>query len=204
MSDVLRASGILNSRRFKNFNKYWGNVSTFATYNIHNFGFKKADSKFNCSHCKYFSHGAFCVTETWNSQRHFEFWNCVTCAENTFGKDRPSGVCIIPSDKFAVKQGNRGKLGTRGCWVRTRGPVFNVLIIGVYLSPNHSRAACIELIRVLRELLENCSEHDCIILLGDFNVHLPRNYGNVTGQFSAERSAAKRQLSCQVTSQILP
>ena len=104
-------------------------------------------------------------------------------------------MCIILSRKFAAKQGNRDTLDTRGCWVRIRGPVCNLLIIEVYLPPEHSRTSCIELLRDLRELLEVCSEHDCVILLGDFNVHLPRNYGKVTGQFSAERQAVRGQIS---------
>ena len=63
------------------------------------------------------------------------------------------------------------------------------------MPPEHSRTSCIELLRDLRDLLEACSEHDCVILLGDFNVHLPRNYGKVTGQFSAERQAARGRIS---------
>ena len=80
----------------------------------------------------------------------------VTCTENNSGKDKSTGVCIILSDRFVVKQGNRDNIGTRlyvGSEYTVRSS-SNLLIIRVYLSPEHSRTSCIELFRDLRRLLK--------------------------------------------------
>ena len=158
-----------NSRR-RNFNKTWVKEFIFSTFNIHSFGCKRADSEYNYSYCESLNHDASCITETWNTQRHFESWRCVVSKENLSGKDRPAEVCIILSKRFASLQMNRGNLGTRGCCVRIKVPVCNLLIIGIYLPSQYSRATAVELLKALKELLQNCSEHDCIILLGDFSI----------------------------------
>lgn len=79
---------------------------------------------------------------------------------------------------------NRGKLGHRGCWVRIRGPVCNLLIIGLYLPPQYSRQSHVVTLRKLKELLRECGVHDCVIILGDFNVRLPRCYRDIIGRYA--------------------
>ena len=139
--------------RYKQFNKQWGNIARLSTLNVRSFGYKKEDREYYYSYCKSLNHDAFCATETWNSHRHFESWDCVASAENLSGVDKAAGVCIILSRRFASLQMNRGKLGKRGCWVRIRGPVCNLLIIGIYIPSEWTRASTIELIRMLMELL---------------------------------------------------
>ena len=127
----------------------------------------------------------------WNTQRHYESWECVTGETNQGGGDRPSGVCIILSKRFANRQLNRGRLGTRGCWVRIQGAVCNLLIICIYLPPLYSKADAVTLLKKLRELLRDRSLHDCVILLGDFNVKFPRRYRNIIGPFAHHAAGRK-------------
>ena len=107
------------------------------------------------------------------------------------GGDKPSGVYIILSKRFATRQLNRGRLGTRGCWVRIQGATCNLLIICIYLPPLYSKVNSVTLLKKLRELLEARSMHDCVILMGDFNVKFPRRYKNIIGPF-AHRAAGRK------------
>ena len=166
------------------FSRRWKGEITFTTYNIRSFGYKRADSEFYYSYFENLNHDALCITETWNSQRHFESWNCAVSAENLTGKDKPAGVCIILSKRFASLQMDRGSLGTRGCWVRIRGPVCNLLLIGVYLPPQRSKTNDVDIMKQLKALLKSRSENDCVVLMGDFNVRLPRKYKDVVGPFA--------------------
>ena len=105
-----------NLNRKKKYNKKWGNVG-FSTLNIRSLGSKREDADFYYSYCESLGYDATCLTEMWNSQRHYESWNCVVGEENVSGADKAAGVCIILSQRFATLQMNRGNLGTRGCWV---------------------------------------------------------------------------------------
>ena len=93
------------------------------------------------------------------------------------------GVCIMISQRFASRQLHRGRIGTRGCWVRIQGPVCNLLLICIYLPPLYSKADVVILLKGLREVLRDRSLHDCVVLLGDFNVKFPRRYQNIIGPY---------------------
>ena len=94
------------------------------------------------------------------------------------------GVCIMISQRFASRQLHRGRIGTRGCWVRIQGPVCNLLLICIYLPPLYSKADVVILLKGLREVLRDRSLHDCVVLLGDFNVKFPRRYQNIIGTYA--------------------
>ena len=186
--------------KIKGFNKKWSKKGvTFSTLNVRSLGCKRADADFYYSYCESLGHDATCLTETWNSQRNFESWNCVTSEENNSGKDRAAGVCLLLSNRFASLQLSRGNIGTRGCWVRIQGPVCNLLIIGVYLPPQYSKTCAIGIMQGLKRVLNARSPHDCVILLGDFNVRLPRRFRDIVGpyahaQLKATLSAKKKSI----------
>ena len=91
------------------------------------------------------------------------------------------------SARFASRQLHRGRIGTRGWWVRIQGPVCNLLIICIYLPPMYSKAEVVVLMKGLRAVLNDRSLHDCVILLGDFNVKFPRKYQNIIGPYACEQ-----------------
>ena len=109
-------------RGHRKFNRFWGHV-TLATLNVRSLGRRRQDSDFYYSYLQSLEHDALGLTEMWNSQRRYDSWTCVTGETNFSGKDRPAGVCILLSQRFASRQLNRGRIGTRGCWVRIQGPV---------------------------------------------------------------------------------
>ena len=152
--------GIEEFRGHRKFNRFWGHV-TLATFNVRSLGRKRQDADFYYSHLESLNHDALGLTEMWGSQQHYESWNCVTCTPNLSGED---------SKRFASRQLNRGRLGTRGCWVRIQGPVCNLLLICIYLPPIGSKTEVVTIMKGLRKVLEDRSQHDCVVLLGDFNL----------------------------------
>ena len=184
--DSRRGEDAVNCSRKRNkaFNKKWDGGVTFATLNVRSLGCKRADADFYYSYIKSLAHDATCLTEMWNTQRHYEAWSCVTSEENVSGSDKPAGVCIMLSNRFACAQINRGKLGTRGWWVRIQGPVCNLLIIGIYLPPQYSKTCAVGIMKSLKQLLKERSPHDCVILLGDFNIRLPRHFKDIVGPYA--------------------
>ena len=170
----------------KPFNKKWCGAITFSTLNVRSLGSDRADADFYYSYFESLGHDAICMTEMWNSQRHYESWRCVTSETNSSGCDRPAGVCILLSSRLACSQLDRGKLGTRGCWVRIEGPVCNLLIIGIYLPPQYSKTCAVDALKALKAFLKVRSPYDCVILLGDFNVKLPRRFRDLVGPYAHE------------------
>ena len=148
-------------RGHRKFNRFWGHV-TLATLNVRSLGRRRQDSDFYYSYLTSLRHDALGLTEMWNSQRRYDSWTCVTSETNFSGKDRPAGVCILLSERFASRQLHRGRIGTRGCWVRIQGPVCNLLIICIYLPPLGSKAEVISIIKGLCEVLGDHSQHDCL------------------------------------------
>ena len=56
-----------------------------TTFNIRSFGYNRVNWEFNYSYFERLNHDTICFTETWNSQRHLESWNCVVRDENLSG-----------------------------------------------------------------------------------------------------------------------
>ena len=177
-------------RGHRKFNRFWGHV-TLATLNVRSLGRRRQDDGFYYSHLKSLNHDVMGLTEMWNSQKRYDSWDCVTCEPNHGGGDRPAGVCIMLSKRFASRQLNRGRIGTRGCWVRIQGPVCNLLIICIYLPPIGSKTETVSLMKGLREVLNDRSQHDCVILLGDFNIEFPRRYQNIIGPYACAQGKIK-------------
>ena len=88
------------------------------------------------------------------------------------------------SKRFASRQLHRGRIGTRGCWMWIQGPVCNLLLICVYLPPLYSKPDAVILLKELREGFRDRSQHDCVVLIGDFNVKFPRRYRNIIGSYA--------------------
>ena len=164
-------------RDHRKFNRFWGHT-TLATLNVRSLGQLRRDSDYHYSYIKGLNHDATGLTEMWNTHTRYESWTCVTSAP--CGDDKPSGVCIILSERFASRQLNRGRIGSRGCWIRVQGPVCNLLLMCVYLPPLYTKAAeFVAVMKGIREVLADRSLHDCVILFGDFNVKFPRRYQNM-------------------------
>lgn len=183
-------NAIRELRGHRKFNRFWGHV-TLATLNVRSLGRKRQDADFYYSYLQSLSHDALGLTEMWNSQRHYESWACVTSVTSQGGVDRPAGVCILLSRRFASRQLHRGKIGTRGCWVRIQGPTCNLLIICIYVPPIGSKAEVVGLMKGLREVLLHRSQHDCVILLGDLNVEFPRRYRKIIGPYAWKQGQTK-------------
>ena len=181
--DERDAQANLERQGHRKFNKFWGCV-TLATLNVRSLGSKRQDADFYYSYLESLSHDALGLTEMWHTQRRYDSWTCVTSEPGQGGEDRPAGVCIMLSKRFASRQLNRGRIGTRGCWVRIQGPVCNLLLICVYLPPLYSKADVVILLKGLKEVLRDRSQHDCVVLLGDFNVKFPRRYQDIIGPYA--------------------
>ena len=79
--------------------------------------------------------------------------------------------------------------------MRIQGPVCNLLIICIYLSPLGSKAEVVSVIKGLCEVLSDRSQHDCVILFGDLNIDFPRKYQNIIGPYASrlrQRNLRKR------------
>ena len=75
-----------------------------------------------------------------------------------------------------------GSHGERICWVRLKGPVYNLYVIAVYL-PHRGRTMSTQddTLDDLQKVLTDVPPHDCICLLGDFNEQLQADIQGVTG-----------------------
>ena len=185
-----RREEIREFRGHRKFNRHWGHV-TFATLNVRSLGRRRQDADFYYSYLQSLNHDALGLTEMWNSQHRYDSWDCVTCEPNNGGGDRPAGVCIMLSQRFVSRQLHRGRIGTRGCWVRIQGPVCNLLIICIYLPPIGSKAEVVSLMKGLRAVLSDRSQHDCVILMGDLNIEFPARYQDIIGPYSCQQSRIK-------------
>ena len=75
--------------------------------------------------------------------------------------------------------------------MRIEGAVCNLLIICIYLPPLYSKADTVVLLKKLREFLRDRSQHDCVVMLGDFNIKFPRLYKDIIGPY-AHRVAGRK------------
>ena len=83
-------------------------------------------------------------------------------------------------EKKVISYGNNGC--ERLCWVRLRGPSYNVYVICVYM-PHRARVKPCQndVLRQLHAALRKVPKGDCVIVMGDFNEELPKNVANHTG-----------------------
>ena len=110
-------------------------------------------------------------------------------------KDPYAGVALLLSPRVlrAVKEGGRsGCVGTRIVWVRFTARTKTYTIVGVYMptmtrkAPTHN-----EVLQELQKFLQTIPKRDCVIVLGDMNVQLPRLTPGVTGKYA--RRLKKKQ-----------
>ena len=85
---------------------------------------------------------------------------------------------------------NSGSRGARIVFARFRVAPCNLFVVCVYVphSGRHSPSAADTLIEV-EDILEKAPQHDCIVLLGDFNAKLPRNTNRRTGRWCIHNRA---------------
>ena len=131
--------------------------------------------------CKHLSYDILCLTEThsWNDKDKFTIYSD-TPARN----DSWSGVALMYSEKIAKCVMFTGSIGSRIVYMRVRGIMCNLFIIGVYIpQKNRKKPDQKETYGQLEKLLMSVGHRDCIILLGDFNSRLSRSIDNRVGRW---------------------
>ena len=102
-----------------------------------------------------------------------------------FPLDRAAGVGILLSDRARAKCLAHGSPCERITWVRLKGPVTNLFIIGCYM-PHRARSNPSQqnTMDSLIKLLSQVPPSDCIVLATDLNEQLPSNVPKVTGKWA--------------------
>ena len=132
--------------------------------------------------CRSFGYDILCLTELWNQQAEkFDF-----CVSSIDPSDRAAGVGFLFSERIRPHVFKTGSCGSRIVWARIRGPVCNLVVVGVYL-PHAGKKSLPHAEHVLEELgkfLDGLGPHECVIILGDLNAQLPRSVDGLTGKWT--------------------
>jgi exonuclease III len=105
--------------------------------------------------------------------------------------DSASGVALVLSDRAAQRVECRGENeGSRIVWVRLRGCIHDLVIIGVYI-PHHARleparSETLAEVQALAKAL--CTSSDCLIIMGDFNSRMARARSGITGKYCMHKT----------------
>ena len=112
-----------------------------------------------------------------------------------FPHDIAAGVGILLSDRAHSKCITHGPPCERITWVRLKGPVTNLFIIGYYI-PHRSRIQSDQqtTLTTLLRLLVQIPPGDCIVLLTDLNEQLPANDENVTGKWTHDKASPNAEM----------
>jgi hypothetical protein len=108
-----------------------------------------------------------------------------------FPDDRAAGVGILLSPTALKKVESFGSQGERVCWVRLKGPICHLFVIGVYL-PHRGRTqpSQDDTLLDLEKVLSIVPQGDCICVAGDFNEQLPANAQGRTGVYVGGQASA--------------
>jgi exonuclease III len=136
-----------------------------------------------------------CLTET-HDDGSFDFTttgidsNRIIRSENCGKEDRSSGCAIILSQRLSSTVMVSGTTSSRICYVRLRGVATNIFITCVYVPHKNRVAPCPrDTVEELDSLLGTVPEHDCKLVMGDFNCRLPRLQLPHTGRWCIHERA---------------
>ena len=135
------------------------------------------------------------VSELWRTQekftsRSYEFVTSATVKKDKHGNlvienDPAAGVGILLSARAQQKVLDVGNNNSeRICWVRLKGPACNLFVVAVYM-PHASRVqpAQADTLNELDMICKQAKPGDCLVVMGDFNVQLPKNVQGCTGKY---------------------
>jgi exonuclease III len=108
--------------------------------------------------------------------------------------DSGSGVAILLSERASSMLVESGCDGSRIVWCRLSGPSHDMVCVNAYVpyetKEQPSQRDILERLRkVLRHLQATGKASDCLVLLGDFNSRLPRNFQGLTGRYAQHAKA---------------
>ena len=135
------------------------------------------------------SHDVLGLVETWGTHEKLsqsERW--ITCKGQCAESDPAAGVAIRLSLRASQAVLNSGSEGQRIVWVRLQGQFTNYFVVVVYLPQRHRDKAprqddtMDELAGVL-EMGARDFKRDCVVVMGDMNLRLPRSTPGITGKY---------------------
>ena len=94
-------------------------------------------------------------------------------------------LAIMLSPRMANKIISSGHVGSRIAWVRSKGPVCNLIYIVTYI-PHKGRTEAPkaeDTIAQLAQFLSTVKTSECVIIGGDLNCQLQRNVQGCTGKW---------------------
>ena len=155
-------------------------------------------TKNRISYCESLRYDVLVLTELWRNQsKHQRKDRSFTISEpilikkgprkgqKRFPDDRAAGVAILLSDTAEKQVESFGSEGERVCWVRLRGPICHLFIIGVYM-PHRARTTPKQgdTMHDLEKVLSCVPQGDCICVAGDFNEQLPACTAGRTDEYA--------------------
>ena len=101
-------------------------------------------------------------------------------------------MVILLSEQEKNQYMRHGSSCERIVWVRLKGSSVNLFIVSVYLPHNARVTSCFQdTMEELTKLTKQIPKNDYIILIGDFNVQLPRSKEGLAGKWSYIKEASK-------------
>ena len=107
--------------------------------------------------------------------------------------DPYAGVSFLLSNRASKCVTHSGSCGPRITFIRVRSSPCDMFIVGVYIPHQHrlERPFYSDTLKQLKSVLDKAQQHDCVILLGDFNSKLCRNVEKLTGKWCVHNSPNK-------------
>ena len=98
--------------------------------------------------------------------------------------DPYAGVALLFSDRVAESVLHTGCCGPRIVYAAIRASPCNLFVVSVYVPhAGRQNPSPTDTLADLEALLVSVPQHDCVIVLGDFNAKLPRSNGRHTGRW---------------------
>ena len=154
----------------------------FATWNCLALGKTEAEKDVKLDFCRLLGYDVLCLTELWNQQvEKFDF-----CVSSINLSDRAAGVGLLFSEQIRPHVIRTGSCGSRIVWARIRGPVCNLVVVGLYLphAGKKKKPHAHHVLEELHNLLDGLGRHECVLILGDLNAQLPRSVDGLTGKWT--------------------
>ena len=169
----------------------WQQLS-FATWNPRSLTYERFQ------YCKSLNYDVLALTELWRNQDRYQTRTKQLIVgeaklikkgpkkgQKRYPDDKAAGVAILLSSRMESKVMSFGSEGERVCWVRLRGPVYNLFIIAVYL-PHRARVCPSQddTLADVQTVLSKIPDRDCICMMGDINEQLQGNIKGITGKWT--------------------
>ena len=159
-----------------------GSLIKLATWNVGGLSFT------NREFCKELNYDILSLTETHDNGTLTGRKDCIP-SEPAPKNDSYSGVSLVLSDRLAKCVMHNGNSGSRIVYARIRAEPCNLFVVGVYMPHSHRKQAPFfsDTLQQLKDVLNNVSDNDCTIIMGDLNCKLARNTSNLTGRWCVHK-----------------